>query len=100
MGDIPGLGLAASNGACFAHPVSIDSSSRKWETFDYGVDWKAVKRVGCCVYLLIHRGDLFSATDTNPSHFDLISPYCLFFPCLRWLFQCCQNTRQGRMDLL
>jgi hypothetical protein len=78
MGDIPGLGLAASNGACFAHPVGFDSSSRKWETFDYGVDWKAVKKVGCCVCLLICRGGFSSAMDTNPSYFDRISPYGLF----------------------
>jgi trehalose 6-phosphate synthase/phosphatase len=41
VGDIAGLGLAASNGACFADP-----DSHKWTYLDFGVDWQAVQKVG------------------------------------------------------
>lgn len=42
VGNIPGLGLAASNGACFAHP---GGAQRVWKYLDFGVDWNAVKKV-------------------------------------------------------
>eukprot|EP00574_Skeletonema_japonicum_P002749 CAMPEP_0201713144 /NCGR_PEP_ID=MMETSP0593-20130828/54_1 /ASSEMBLY_ACC=CAM_ASM_000672 /TAXON_ID=267983 /ORGANISM="Skeletonema japonicum, Strain CCMP2506" /LENGTH=1314 /DNA_ID=CAMNT_0048202233 /DNA_START=31 /DNA_END=3975 /DNA_ORIENTATION=- len=42
VGNIPGLGLAASNGACFAHPGGAE---RVWKYLDFGVDWNAVKIV-------------------------------------------------------
>ena len=42
VGDIPGLGLAASNGACFADP---GGEERKWTYLDFGVDWQAVQKV-------------------------------------------------------
>ena len=42
VGNIPGLGLAASNGACFTDP---GHSEREWEYLDFGVDWNAVKVV-------------------------------------------------------
>lgn len=48
VGSIPGLGLAASNGACFAGPAKPgDDAGKKrvWRTFDLGVDWAAVKKV-------------------------------------------------------
>lgn len=45
VGNIPGLGIAASNGACFAHPLKKGESERKWEYFDLGVDWDAVKAI-------------------------------------------------------
>jgi len=45
IGHVPGLGLAASNGACFSSPVKPGETKRTWETFDLGVDWEAVKRV-------------------------------------------------------
>jgi len=43
IGNIPGMGLAVSNGAHFAPPLF--SGKRKWHFFDLGVDWDAVKRV-------------------------------------------------------
>jgi trehalose 6-phosphate synthase/phosphatase len=43
VGDIPGLGLAASNGACFADPGGRE---RTWQYLDFGVDWNEVKKVG------------------------------------------------------
>jgi len=45
IGNIPGLGLAASNGACFARPLKIGETEREWKYFDLGVDWDAVKKV-------------------------------------------------------
>lgn len=45
VGNIPGLGIAASNGACFARPLKQGESERKWEYFDLGVDWDAVKAI-------------------------------------------------------
>ena len=45
IGHIPGLGLAASNGACFAPPLKFGETSRRWKFFDHGVDWEAVKAV-------------------------------------------------------
>jgi trehalose 6-phosphate synthase/phosphatase len=42
VGDIAGLGLAASNGACFADP---GGQQRKWIYLNFGVDWKAVEKV-------------------------------------------------------
>ena len=44
IGNIPGLGLAVSNGAHFSPPVA-SGQRRKWHIFDLGVDWDAVKRV-------------------------------------------------------
>ena len=45
IGHIPRLGLAASNGACFAPPLAPGETSRSWKFFDKGVDWEAVKKV-------------------------------------------------------
>lgn len=46
IGQLPGLGLGVSNGACFAPPLANPSlERRRWLTFDLGVDWDAVKRV-------------------------------------------------------
>ena len=42
IGNIPGLGLAASNGSCFSPPSNND---RSWLAFDLGVDWGSVKRL-------------------------------------------------------
>lgn len=44
IGNIPGLGLAVSNGAHFSTPV-VAGQKRMWHIFDLGVDWDAVKRV-------------------------------------------------------
>ena len=44
VGNIPGLGLAASNGACFADPGG-GGAEREWKYLDFGVDWNAVKKV-------------------------------------------------------
>jgi trehalose 6-phosphate synthase/phosphatase len=44
IGNVPGLGLAVSNGAHFSTPVSA-GEKRHWRIFDLGVDWDAVKRV-------------------------------------------------------
>jgi trehalose 6-phosphate synthase/phosphatase len=44
IGNIPGLGLAVSNGAHFSTPV-LPGQKRQWHVFDLGVDWDAVKRV-------------------------------------------------------
>ncbi|KAL7488757.1 hypothetical protein ACHAW6_014361 [Cyclotella cf. meneghiniana] len=41
VGDIAGLGLAASNGACFADP---GGQERTWKYLDFGVDWQAVQK--------------------------------------------------------
>lgn len=45
LGHIGGLGLAVSNGARFLPPVRPGETTRRWLTFDLGVDWDAVKRV-------------------------------------------------------
>jgi trehalose 6-phosphate synthase/phosphatase len=45
LGHIPNLGLAVSNGAKFSPPLTDHDSERRWQTFDLGVDWDAVKRV-------------------------------------------------------
>ena len=45
IGHIPRLGLAASNGACFAPPLKPGETARSWKFFDKGVDWDAVKKV-------------------------------------------------------
>jgi trehalose 6-phosphate synthase/phosphatase len=45
LGQISNLGLAVSNGAKFSPPMSDQDSERRWQTFDLGVDWEAVKRV-------------------------------------------------------
>lgn len=45
LGQISNLGLAVSNGAKFSPPVSDQGAERRWQTFDLGVDWEAVKRV-------------------------------------------------------
>ena len=47
VGNIPGLGLAASNGACFADP--INQGERVWQYLDFGVDWNDVKKVSFCM---------------------------------------------------
>ena len=45
VGNIPRLGLAASNGACFADPILGRGQERVWQYLDFGVDWNAVKKV-------------------------------------------------------
>jgi trehalose 6-phosphate synthase/phosphatase len=45
LGQISKLGLAVSNGAMFSPPMSDQDGERRWQTFDLGVDWEAVKRV-------------------------------------------------------
>ena len=45
IGDIPSVGVAASNGACFAPPLKHGDSKRQWKYFDLGVDWAAVKKI-------------------------------------------------------
>lgn len=48
LGHLSGIGLAVSNGARAAPPMSVNVVSvgqRNWFTFDLGVDWDAVKRV-------------------------------------------------------
>ncbi|KAL3826455.1 hypothetical protein ACHAXA_011264 [Cyclostephanos tholiformis] len=41
VGNVPGLGLAASNGTCFADP---GGQERVWQFLDFGIDWDAVKK--------------------------------------------------------
>mmetsp|Transcript_4143 Transcript_4143/g.11864 ORF Transcript_4143/g.11864 Transcript_4143/m.11864 type:complete len:1271 (-) Transcript_4143:633-4445(-) len=45
LGHIHNLGLAVSNGAKFSPPMQDKDEERRWQTFDLGVDWDAVKRV-------------------------------------------------------
>ncbi|KAL7493464.1 hypothetical protein ACHAWT_002460 [Skeletonema menzelii] len=45
IGDIPGLGLAASNGSCFSPPMQEGAAYRTWLALDLGVDWASVERV-------------------------------------------------------
>jgi len=47
LGHIHNLGLAVSNGAKFSPPTGMQGKDeeRRWQTFDLGVDWDAVKRV-------------------------------------------------------
>lgn len=45
IGDIPGLGLAASNGSCFSPPLRDGSAYRTWLALDLGVDWASVEGV-------------------------------------------------------
>jgi len=45
LGHIHNLGLAVSNGAKFSPPMQNKDEKRRWQTFDLGVDWDAVKRV-------------------------------------------------------
>jgi len=45
IGSVPGLYLAASNGACYSPPPKHAGVSRKWYSFDLGVDTDAVKQV-------------------------------------------------------
>jgi len=45
IGNISGLGLAASNGACFAPPLKPNKTERIWKYFDLGVNWDAVKAI-------------------------------------------------------
>jgi trehalose-phosphatase len=45
LGHMSSLGLAVSNGACFSPPLENEYESRRWLTFDLGVDWDSVKRV-------------------------------------------------------
>jgi trehalose 6-phosphate synthase/phosphatase len=44
LGHLPNLGLAVSNGARFSPPLAREESTRRWMTFDLGVDWDDVKR--------------------------------------------------------
>lgn len=50
LGQIPNLGLAVSNGAKFSPPPGDMNQERRWQTFDLGVDWDAVKRVALPVF--------------------------------------------------
>ena len=50
LGHVPNLGLAVSNGARFSPPTGPDEGQRRWNTFDLGVDWDAVKRVALPVF--------------------------------------------------
>lgn len=45
IGDVSGVGIAASNGACFAPPLKDGEDSRKWKYFDLGVNWEEVKKI-------------------------------------------------------
>eukprot|EP00581_Thalassiosira_minuscula_P011072 CAMPEP_0183718280 /NCGR_PEP_ID=MMETSP0737-20130205/11582_1 /TAXON_ID=385413 /ORGANISM="Thalassiosira miniscula, Strain CCMP1093" /LENGTH=1219 /DNA_ID=CAMNT_0025947815 /DNA_START=1 /DNA_END=3660 /DNA_ORIENTATION=- len=45
VGNIRGLGLAASNGSCFSPPMMEGESTRTWFALDLGVDWDSVKNV-------------------------------------------------------
>jgi len=45
IGNIPRLGLAASNGSCFSPPLSNGDSARTWLALDLGLDWDSVKKV-------------------------------------------------------
>ena len=45
IGDLRGVGIAASNGACFAPPLKDGEIQRRWKFFDLGVDWESVKAV-------------------------------------------------------
>jgi len=45
VGNVPGLGLAASNGTCFMDPLGRQQEQRAWQYLDFGVDWNAVKKV-------------------------------------------------------
>ncbi len=45
IGGIPEVGIAASNGACFAPALKNGETERRWKYFDLGVDWNAVKRI-------------------------------------------------------
>ena len=43
IGNVPGLGLAASNGTCFADPPK-GGQARVWQYLDYGLVWDEVKK--------------------------------------------------------
>jgi len=43
LGNVPGLGLAHSNGACYSIPLPGETK-RDWLSYDLGVDWEAVKK--------------------------------------------------------
>jgi trehalose 6-phosphate synthase/phosphatase len=46
VGNVPGLGLAASNGTCFANPTGGGTTEEHdWRYLDFGVDWTSVKKV-------------------------------------------------------
>jgi len=45
IGSISGLGLAASNGACFAWPCKEGQQGHQWYSFEFGDDWNAVKEL-------------------------------------------------------
>lgn len=45
IGNVWGLGLAASNGSSFSPPMKPGQTSRTWLSLDLGVDWDSVKRV-------------------------------------------------------
>jgi len=45
IGNVRGLGLAASNGACFAPPLRTGEWKRTWKFFDLGVNWEEVKKI-------------------------------------------------------
>jgi trehalose 6-phosphate synthase/phosphatase len=55
LGNISGLGLAVSNGAKFSPPVQHGEAERRWQTFDLGVDWDAVKRVSTLRHITTRR---------------------------------------------
>lgn len=61
IGNVRGLGLAASNGACFAPPLKDGEVQRRWKFFDLGVDWEAVKAVSSAASIL-HSTSLSSTT--------------------------------------
>ena len=54
IGNVRGLGLAASNGACFAPPLKDGEVKRRWKYFDLGVDWDAVKAVSFVLTCLLN----------------------------------------------
>jgi len=37
VGNVPGLGLAASNGTCFVDPQGIGQEKRAWQYLDFGI---------------------------------------------------------------
>lgn len=53
IGNIPGLGLAASNGSCFSPPLKAGDMARTWLALDLGVDWESVKRVRMIPVLML-----------------------------------------------
>ena len=60
IGNIPGLGLAASNGSCFSPPMNAGELARTWLALDLGVDWESVKQVSLMsmMYILVPMSHL------------------------------------------